>query len=198
MTLTSVGVTDLPVSPAGGLTSGPTCNSLSNPSASSCTSTSSTTLLPNQSATFTGVYSTTQADLNNGSINDTSKATGTNPAPLGGTTTATSNEVTVPTVQTNTLSVVKSSTTANYSAVGNTISYAFAVTNTGNTTLTNVSVTDNRWPGDGELDAAVPEPDRSSGHLQRCVGGLAGPRPDGEVHRHLQREPGRPQQRLGL
>ena len=141
VTLTGVSVTDLPVSPAGALTSGPTCQSLTTPSGS-CSG-SSTTLVPGQVATFTGVYTTTQADLNNGSINDTSKATGTNPAPLGGTTTATSNEVTVPTEQTNTLSVVKSSTTVNYAAVGDSISYSYVVTDTGNTTLTGVSVTDN-------------------------------------------------------
>ena len=49
----------------------------------------------------------------------------------------------MPAVQTNTLSVVKASPTVNYSAVGNTISYTYTVTDTGNTTLTNVSVTDN-------------------------------------------------------
>ena len=51
--------------------------------------------------------------------------------------------VTVPVSQTDTLSVVKSSTTASYSAVGDSISYTYVVKDTGNTTLTDVSVTDN-------------------------------------------------------
>ena len=85
VTLTNVGVTDLPISPAG-LTSSPVCTGLTSPTAS-CTSSSSTTLAPGQVATFTASYSVTQADLNNGSINDKSSAAGTNPPNIGGTVT---------------------------------------------------------------------------------------------------------------
>ncbi|MDR3659182.1 MAG: hypothetical protein P4L86_01980, partial [Mycobacterium sp.] len=141
VTLTSVGVTDLPISPAGALTTGPTCTGLTNPS-SSCTTSSSTTLAPGQVATFTGTYKVTLADLDNGTINDTSKTTGTNPAPLGGTTTADSNEVTVPTTQNPGLEIVKSSTTTSVSTVGTVVPYTFTVTNSGNVTLTGVNVTD--------------------------------------------------------
>ncbi|MDR3664191.1 MAG: hypothetical protein P4L86_28050, partial [Mycobacterium sp.] len=73
VTLTNVGVTDLPISPAG-LTSSPVCTGLTSPTAS-CTSSSSTTLAPGQVAHFTASYSVTQADLNNGSIKDTASAT---------------------------------------------------------------------------------------------------------------------------
>ena len=74
----------------------------------------------------------------------------------------------MPAVQTNTLSVVKSSTTANYSAVGNTISYAFAVTNTGNTTLTNVSVTDN--PLSPATGSSTPQCQNLTGPPGTCSG----------------------------
>ncbi len=87
-------------------------------------------------AHFTATYAVSQLDLNDGSVSDTSTANGTGPS---GAVTAGSNEVTVPAVQTNTLSVVKASPTVNYSAVGNTISYTYTVTDTGNTTLTRTS-----------------------------------------------------------
>ena len=149
VTLTAVGVTDLPISPAG-LTTSPVCTGLTSPTAS-CTSSSSTALAPGQVAHFTASYSVTQADLNNGSINDKSSATGTNPAPLGGTTTATSNEVTVTATQNPLLTSVKSSTTTSVTNVGDTISYQFVVTNAGNVTITNVGVTDNPVSPAGSL-----------------------------------------------
>ena len=58
VTLTSVGITDNPVAPAGALTTGPTCTGLTGPSGS-CTTSSTTTLVPGQSATFTGTYDIT-------------------------------------------------------------------------------------------------------------------------------------------
>jgi len=77
VTLTSVGVNDIQTAPAGSLTSGPTCQSLSNPPGTCSGFT--TTLVAGQSATFTGTYTITQADLNNGSVNDSATASGTPP-----------------------------------------------------------------------------------------------------------------------
>jgi len=76
-TLSAVGITDTQSAPAGALTSGPTCQSLSGPTGTCSGST--TTLVPGQSATFTGTYTITQADLNNGSVNDSATASGTPP-----------------------------------------------------------------------------------------------------------------------
>ena len=45
------------------------------------------------------------------------------------------------------ISVVKSAAPASFTAAGQTITYSFAVTNTGNTTLTSVTVTDTDLPG---------------------------------------------------
>ena len=140
-TLTNVSVTDNPVSPATG-SSVPQCQSLTSPSGT-CSGATVASLAPSQVAHFTATYAVSQLDLNNGSVSDTSTANGTGPS---GAVTAGSNEVTVPAVQTNTLSVVKSSPTVNYSAVGNTISYTYTVTDTGNTTLTNVI--GHRQPGE--------------------------------------------------
>ena len=116
VTLTNVGVTDLPVSPATATT--PVCVNLTNPSAASCTTSSSTTLLPGQVAHFTASYSVTQADLNNGSVKDTASATGTNPPNIGGTVTGTSTQVTVPVTETGGLSIAKATTTSSVSQRG--------------------------------------------------------------------------------
>ncbi len=136
VTLTSVGVTDNPVSPAGGVT--PTCESLSAPSGT-CSGTT-TTLLPGQTAIFSGTYTVTQADIDNGSIVDT--ATGTGTAPSGGTTSGTSNTVTVTVTQSGSLSIAKTAAPVTITAAGQTIDYTFTVSDTGNLTLTDVGVTD--------------------------------------------------------
>ncbi len=137
-TLTNVSVTDNPIAPAGA-TSTPQCQDLTNP-ADTCSGATVASLLPGQVAHFTATYSVTQDDIDNGSINDTSTANGSSP---GGAVSGNSNEVTIAATQTNTLSIVKSTTTASYSAVGDVIDYTYVVTDTGNTTLSNVSVTDN-------------------------------------------------------
>jgi uncharacterized repeat protein (TIGR01451 family) len=126
VTMSSISVTDKQSAPAGSLTSGPTC-----PAA---------TLAPGASEVCTATYTVTQTDLNNGSVSDSATASGT--APSGSTSTSGSSSATVEAAQAPSLSVVKSSTTKGYSAVGNTITYDFLVTNTGNVTLSSISVTD--------------------------------------------------------
>ena len=79
LTLTSVGVTDVPTAPAGGVTA--TCQDLTGPTGTCSGAT--TTLLPNQTALFSGTYDVTQADINHGSIVDHATTTGTTPS--GGT-----------------------------------------------------------------------------------------------------------------
>ena len=78
VTLSSVGITDTQTAPAGSLTSGPSCSSLSSPSGSCSGST--TSLAPGQSATFVASYTITQADLNNGSVSDSATASGSPPS----------------------------------------------------------------------------------------------------------------------
>jgi uncharacterized repeat protein (TIGR01451 family) len=151
VTLTDVGVTDNPVSPAGALISGPTCISLATPTGS-CSASTSTTLVPGQVATFTGSYDVTQADLNMGSVNDTSTATGHF---AGDTITANSNQVSVPVVQTSSLTIVKSTTTSSVSHVGDAVSYGFVITNNGNVTVSGITVTDNPMAPAGPLTSSV-------------------------------------------
>ena len=136
-TLANVGVTDLPTSPAGGVS--PTCESLSTPTGTCSGAT--TTLVPGQIATFTGTYTVSQADIDNGSIADSAVATGTTPSDTP--VTADSNPVRVDVAQTETLSIAKSAIPTDVTAAGQSVTYTFTVTNTGNVTLTAVGVTDN-------------------------------------------------------
>ena len=148
VTLTAVGITDTQTAPAGSLTTGPTCSSLATP-AGSCSG-STTSLVPGQSATFTATYTLIQADLDKGSVDDSATAGGT--PPTGPSVTSTPSTATVTTTGTPGISVLKSVTsTGPYTAVGQTVSYKFVATNTGNVTLTAVGITDTQTAPAGSL-----------------------------------------------
>ena len=148
VTLTSVGITDTQTAPAGALTSGPTCSSLSSPTGTCSGST--TTLAPGQSATFTATYTITQADLNNGSVNDSATASGTPPSAPA--VTSTPSTATVTTTSAPAVTMTKSVTsTGPYNAVGQVISYSFVAKNAGNVTLTSVGITDTQTAPAGAL-----------------------------------------------
>ncbi len=140
-----MGVTDVPTAPAGGVTA--TCQDLTDPTGTCSGAT--TTLVPGQTAIFTGTYTVTQADINHGSIVDHATAQGTTPS--SGTVNATSNTVTVTVTQSPALSIVKTATPTTLTQAGQTITYTFDVTNTGNVNLTGVGVTDNPQPPAGAL-----------------------------------------------
>jgi uncharacterized repeat protein (TIGR01451 family) len=135
VTLTGIVVTDAQTAPAGALTTGPTC-----PSA---------TLAPAASETCTATYTVTQADLDNGSVNDTATASGT--PPTGPPVTSPPSTAIVTVAQSPALTVVKTASPATVSAAGDTITYSFLVTNTGNVTLTGVTVNETSFTGTGTL-----------------------------------------------
>ncbi|WP_447912833.1 beta strand repeat-containing protein [Microbacterium phyllosphaerae] len=113
------------------------------------------TLAPGQTVVATAPYTVTQADVNAGSVTNTATASGNG----GGTTaTASSGAVTTPTATSApAISVTKTGTLAGSGAAGDTITYAFTVRNSGNVTLTGVSLVDpligaaavplSGWPG---------------------------------------------------
>ncbi len=89
---------------------------------------------PGESIVCTATYDVTQADINAGSVTNlaTASADGVQ---------SQQDSVTVNAVQTVTMTVVKTSPTASVTGPG-TVSYSYLVTNTGNVTLTGISLTD--------------------------------------------------------
>ncbi len=96
-------------------------------------------LAPGASKTCTATYTLTQADVDAGVVNNTATATGTPPTgqPVtAGDTTAT------PLVRTPRVALEKNADTTGPVQAGDQITYTFTVTNTGNVTLTNLTVVD--------------------------------------------------------
>ena len=93
------------------------------------------------SETCHATYTTTAADVQAGSINNTGTATGTPPGE-DPTPVSASSSVTIPATQTPALSVTKSSATTSYDTLGQVITYSITATNSGNVSLSGVSVSD--------------------------------------------------------
>ena len=99
-------------------------------------------LAPLATYTCSATYDVTQADIDNGSVTNTASAT-------DGTTTSPDDSVTINADQSPSLTVVKSSPTGPYSTVGDVLTYSYLVTNTGNVSLTSLSVADDIIDGAG-------------------------------------------------
>src|SRR5690606_31882961 len=99
-------------------------------------------LAPGEFATGTATYTVTQADILAGGVTNSATGTGTPPGDLVPPTTPPS-EVYVPGEEPGAgLTLVKAAEPASGAALGDTITYTFAATNTGNVTLTDVVITD--------------------------------------------------------
>jgi uncharacterized repeat protein (TIGR01451 family)/LPXTG-motif cell wall-anchored protein len=108
-----------------------------------------TTLDPNTQMTCTATYTITQTDVDNGGFSNSATATGT--PPVGDPVTSDASTFTIPQAEAPALTLVKSASTDAVSEVDETITYSFAVTNTGNVTLSNVAVTETAFTGSGSL-----------------------------------------------
>ncbi len=91
-----------------------------------------TSLAPGEVATCTATYTVVQADLDAGEVTNNASATGT---PAGGILTDPTDSATATATQLPALSLDKTTTTANFDAVGDTITYSYELTNSGNVTL---------------------------------------------------------------
>ena len=145
VTLTSVQVTD----PMAGL-SAVTCP---NP-----------TLAPGASEICTATYTTTQADLDRGGIANTGTATGTPPSPRLPVTDQSG--VNIAATRIPAISLAKTASPTTFSGPGVVITYSYAVTNTGNVTLTSVHVTD---PMSGLSAVNCPNSSLAPGVSETCT-----------------------------
>ena len=105
-------------------------------------------LAPTQSASCSATYSITQADLNAASVDNTATATGTAP---DSSTVSASNSATVSSNQVPNIQLTKVPSPTSYAAEGEVITYTLTVSNPGNVTLSNITVTD-PLPGLGPID----------------------------------------------
>ena len=102
---------------------------------------------PGEQVTCTASYEVTQADLDAGSVTNVASAS------ADGTTSNSDTQTAVGSQSTGLL-VEKSATESSFAAVGEVIHYSYVVTNTGNVTLTDVTVGDDQEPV--TCDPAVP------------------------------------------
>ncbi|MFT4010041.1 MAG: hypothetical protein QM655_08365, partial [Nocardioidaceae bacterium] len=127
-----------------------------------------TTLAPDASTECTATYTVTQADLDAGTaISNTATATGEDPT--GESVTSSESTATVTVDQSASLSVVKSANVASVDAAGDTITYTFTVTNTGNATIRHVVIHETSFSGTGTLSAIkCPKTRLSPGESMTC------------------------------
>jgi uncharacterized repeat protein (TIGR01451 family) len=107
-----------------------------------------TTLAPGAATTCTATYTITQADVDAGSIHNTATATGIPPANLPPTT-STPSEVTVLIPAAPGITLEKSADPTTVHAAGDPVTYRFVVGNSGNVTLTDLSVRETAFSGTG-------------------------------------------------
>ena len=111
------------------------------------------TLQPGEWVEFTGSYTVTQTDVDRGAVDNTAEATGKTPA---GNDARDTDEVTVVGTPASAIEVVKTADKTTLIA-GETVEYTFVAENTGDTTLTGVTIVDplpgltnfryTEWPG---------------------------------------------------
>ncbi len=112
-------------------------------------------LVPGGAFICTATHTVTTADVTAGLIENTASAAGTKPGGPAGGVTDNSNKVVTPVATGPELTVRKRRTSGTPSAVGDVVTYSITAANTGNVTLTNVSVTDSKVPI-GVCTPAVP------------------------------------------
>ncbi len=108
-----------------------------------------TTLASGASTTCTADYTLTQADVDAGGVTNTASATGT--PPLTPPITSVPSTFDYEDEADGALTVVKTATPASSGTVGQQITYRFAVTNTGGTTLTGVAIDEGDFSGSGDV-----------------------------------------------
>ncbi|WP_146145326.1 DUF7507 domain-containing protein [Microbacterium timonense] len=99
-------------------------------------------------------YTLTQEDIDAGSVTNAATATADPPGPTPPPRSP-SSEVTIPQIADPALALVKATETGSITAIGQVVDYTFRVTNTGNATLTDLTVVEGSFTGVGMLTAPV-------------------------------------------
>ncbi len=108
------------------------------PGLSSISPASVGSLAPNATQIFTASYTIKQANLDAGQVNNTATANGT----FGQSDYSDTDSETITANQSASIDIQKTASQPSFNQAGEVISYTFTVTNTGNVTLSNVSVSD--------------------------------------------------------
>ncbi|MFE7469070.1 CARDB domain-containing protein [Streptomyces sp. NPDC057499] len=111
-----------------------------------------TTLAPGAGTTCTAAYTVTQADIDAGAVDNTASAAAL--APDGQDVGSERSDSRLTTTGTAGLRVTKTATPGTVWAAGETVSYAFTVTNTGSTTLVAPRIVETAFSGSGGAPAA--------------------------------------------
>ncbi len=112
-----------------------------------------TTLAPGAATTCTATYAVTQADLDAGEITNTATATARDPEDASVSSDPDDAVVTVDKAAA--LTLAKSASPATVTAVGQTVTYTFEVTNSGNLTVSGLAIDEDTFTGTGTLSAIV-------------------------------------------
>jgi uncharacterized repeat protein (TIGR01451 family) len=118
---------------------------------------------PADTLTCTATYTTTQGDVDGGKVTNTGTARALTPADVNVNASAT---VTVPATQQSGVAITKSASISSFSAAGTVVTYSYKVTNTGNVTLTGVTVTD---PMNGLSAISCPTATLAPGASETCT-----------------------------
>ena len=128
----------------------------------------SSTISPGTSVTCSSGYTSTAADFNAGSIRNSATVSARTPGNV--TVTSAPSTATVTTTPRARLTVVKSASPTTVTAVGQNVAYTFVVTNTGNVTLTDLTVADTfTAPAGPALTVACPTTTLAAGATTTCT-----------------------------
>jgi large repetitive protein len=114
-----------------------TDNKIATPNSVSCPALPPGGLAPGDTITCTATYLAKQADIDAGSVTNSATA-------KSGATVSPSDSISVPSVKSPAMTITKTATEPALFNVGQTVAYEYVIANTGNTTLANPAVTDDR------------------------------------------------------
>ena len=113
-----------------------------------------TSVNPNNFITCTGNYTIKLSDIDSGTVSNTATATGKNNQ---NTSVSAQGSAMITATQNPSMNLVKTSTSSGYSIAGETVNYEYTVKNTGNDTLSAITVTDAvNPPGSGPVTVNCP------------------------------------------